>query len=216
VDLAAPEAGFDVTRVDDWHAHLEALLPGGAYDVSFPWLMPDCRSAAALDDEQRRLCSEFSFSRPLLEAAVGFYVRAGDPLIAAVTRAELAGKRLCRPAGHFLFDLQQTGMTAPLLQLEAAPTAADCFARLLRGDVDMVTLLADEAERALRTMGGPAAVAEAPGLRSVHTVHAIALKGNLRGEAALAAIDRGVERLMLSGGWFDVVAAHRSRDHAIR
>jgi len=47
-------------------------------------------------------------------------------------------------------------------------------------------------------------------------VHAVALRGNLRGEAALAAIDRGLERLMLSGGWFDVVAAHRSRDLAVR
>jgi len=145
LDLSAPEAGFDVTRVNDWNAHLRALLPGGAYDISFPWVMPDCRNAAALDDESRRLCSEFTFSRPLLEATVGFYVRVGDPLAAAATRTELAGRRRCRPEGHFLFDLKQTGMTAPLMQLEAAPTAADCFARLLRGEVDMVTLLADEA-----------------------------------------------------------------------
>jgi hypothetical protein len=42
------------------------------------------------------------------------------------------------------------------------------------------------------------------------------MKGSLAGEAALGEIDRGIERIMLSGGWFETVAAHRSQDAALR
>ncbi len=216
MEIAAPGVAYSLSTVNDWDAHLAVLLPGGAYDVSFPWVRPDCNQSAAFSAGLQNLCSDYTFSRPLLEVAIGYYVQSGDALSAATDTAELAGRKLCRPMGQFVFDLQQRGLTEPLLTIVAARDTADCFARLLRGEVDMVSVLTDDAEAAIGAMGRSAAVAEAAGLRTSHTIHAVSRKGDMRGEAALAVIDRGVERLMLSGGWFDVVASHRSREIAVR
>ncbi len=216
VALAAPDADVQIDTAPANKIAQGAFLPGGAFDVSFPWLMPDCGSASPISGETARLCADYSFSRPLLEATVGFYVRAGDALAIAPAATALAGRHVCRPEGHVTLDPAQPGQTGSAPALVTLPSAADCFDRLLAGEVDLVSLLSDDAESAIAALGIAGAVAEAVELRDTRTVHAVARKGDLRGEAALAAIDRGIERLMLSGGWFDLVAAHRRRDRAVR
>ena len=157
-------------------------------------------------------CETLSFSRPIVELAVGFYTRVGDPLIAATDATALAGKRVCRSEEGWLPDLLPGSDGA---QLSTAATAEECFDRLRRGEADVVNLVRERAETAIHRVGFGEAVAEIPGLRAIRTLHAVAMKGNAAGEEALARIDLGIERIMLSGNWFEVVVAHRSQFAAL-
>jgi polar amino acid transport system substrate-binding protein len=207
------ERAVSVSFVADRSAHLAALLPSGAFDVSFPWVKPDCGQPETLGADALRRCETLSFSRPLVEVTVAFYGRIGDPLVMAANAEALAGKRICRPEAAMIPDLA-LGPVSALSQ--TAATAEDCFARLRNGEADVVSLLKDRADAAIGRLGYGEGVIEIPALRSTRSLHAVAMKGSLAGEAALAEIDRGIERIMLSGGWFETVAAHRSQDAALR
>jgi polar amino acid transport system substrate-binding protein len=209
VSAAAPEWDFRVTFINDRSAHLEVLLPDGAYDVSFPWYKPDCTKAGKLSEELRRRCNEFEFSNPLYEVTVGFYTRAGDRLVEAGSHGDLFGKRLCRPKGHFMFDLDQHDLKAPNVSVETQSTATECFTRLMRGQVDVVSLVKSGADGELRQLGISDRVAEIKGLASRQTLHALVLKSNPNGRAYLDIINQGLTSLMASGEWFTVVAFHQ-------
>jgi len=207
------EQAVSVSFVADRAAHLTALLPSTAFDVSFPWVQPDCSQPATLGTDALRRCETLTYSRPLIEVTVAFYGRIGDPLVTAANLEALAGKRICRPEVAMIPDLA-LGPDSALSQ--TAPTAEDCFERLRNSEVDAVSLLKDRADAAIGRLGFGEGVIEIPALRSTRTLHAVAMKGSLAGEAALAEIDRGIERIMLSGGWFETLAAHRSQDAALR
>jgi hypothetical protein len=64
LSLAMQRSGADAGEIDfapDWPAQLSALLPGGGYDVGFPWVRPDCDRPATLGAESRARCRSFDF-----------------------------------------------------------------------------------------------------------------------------------------------------------
>ena len=209
MSAAAPEQEFRITFINDLSAHLDVLLPDGAFDVSFPWYKPDCTKAEQLNDELRKRCDEFEFSNPFYEVTVGFYSRAGDRLTETESHGGLFGKRLCRPKGHFMFDLDQYDLIAPNVSVETPDTAMECFTRLMQGQVDVVSLVKSETEGELRQLGINDRVAEIEGLASRQTLHALVLKSNPNGRAYLDIINQGLASLMASGEWFTVVAFHQ-------
>jgi len=204
---AAPEREVNVTFVDDWSAHL-GLLDQGTYDLGFPWYRPDCSKAERLSASMRRRCDGFEFSAPLFEVAIGYYVRAGDPLAGATAYDQLFGRKLCRPAGYFTFDLDQEDLSEPNLTRIIAPTAADCFTWLMRGEVDVVTLNRSLATAGISRLGLDRRVAEIPALASVQTLHVVAPKGDPEGRADLDLVNQGLADLEASGRWFEVVSRH--------
>lgn len=214
VRAAAPEQDFRVNFINDWSAHLDVLLRDGAFDVGFPWYKPDCSVAEKLSDELRMRCDEFEFSNPFYEVTVGFYSRAGDRLAKTVSYDGLFGKRLCRPKGHFMFDLDQRDLTAPNVSVETPDTAMECFTRLMQGQVDVVSLVKSEADDELRRLGINDRVAEIEGLVSRQTLHALVLKSNPNGRSYLDILNQGLASLMESGEWFTVVTLHRRRQLA--
>jgi len=209
MSAAAPEQGFRISLINDWSSHLDVLLPDGAFDVSFPWYKPDCAKAGKLSEELRLRCSEFEFSNPFYEVTIGFYTRAGDRLVETMSHGDLFGKRLCRPKGHFMFDLDQHNLKGPNVSVETPNTATDCFNRLMQGQVDVVSLVKFGAEGEIRQLGISDRVAEINGLASRQTLHALVLKSNPNGRAYLDIINQGLASLMASGEWFTVVAAHQ-------
>ncbi len=215
VNTAAPEQEFRVTFISDWPAHLDVLLRDGAFDVSFPWHKPDCSKPEKLDEELRIRCDEFEFSNPFYEVSVGYYTRAGDPLVKADSHAGLFGKKLCRPKGPFMFDPDQSNLTASNVAVETSATAIECFFRLLRGQVDVVSLVRSKADAELRRLGIIDEVAEIEGLESSQTLHALVPKSNPNGRAYLDIINQGMASLMASGEWFEVVAYHQSPQLAL-
>ncbi len=211
VSAAAPEQEFRVNFINDWSAHLDVLLRDGAFDVGFPWYKPDCSVVEKLSDELRMRCDEFEFSDPFYDVTVGFYSRAGDRLAETVSYDGLFGKRLCRPKGHFMFDLDQRDLTAPNVSVETPDTAMECFTRLMQGQVDVVSLVKSEADGELRQLGINDRVAEIEGLVSHQTLHALVLKSNPNGRSYLDTLNQGLASLMESGEWFTVVTLHRRR-----
>ena len=204
---AAPEREVEVTFIDDWPTHL-GLLDQGAYDLGFPWYRPDCSKADRLSASMQRRCAGFAFSDPLFEVAIGYYVRAGDPLAGATAYDQLFGRKLCRPAGYFTFDLDQQDLREPNLTRIIPPKAADCFTWLMRGEVDVVTLNKSLAEAGISKLGLDGRVAEIPALASAQTLHVVAPKGDAEGHAYLELVNTGLADLQASGRWFEVVSRH--------
>ncbi len=209
VSAAASEQDFRVNFINDWSTHLDVLLRDGAFDVGFPWYKPDCSVAEKLSDKLRMRCDDFEFSDPFFDVTVSFYSRAGDRLAETVSYDGLFGKRLCRPKGHFMFDLDQRDLAAPNVSVETPDTAMECFTRLMQGQVDVVSLVKSEADGELRQLGINDRVAEIEGLVSRQTLHALVLKSNPNGRSYLDILNQGLASLMASGEWFTVVAFHQ-------
>jgi polar amino acid transport system substrate-binding protein len=204
---AAQERAIKIALVEDWSAHLD-LLEERTFDLGFPWYRPDCSKAEKLGASMRRRCAEFDFSDPLFEVAIGYYVWAGDPLAEATAYDQLSGRRICRPANYFTFDLEQEGLVVPNATLIIAPAASDCFIWLEQGKVDVVTLSKPLAEDEITRRGLDGRVAEIPALASVQTLHAVAPKTNPDGRAYLDLVNAGLTELQASGRRFEVVSRH--------
>ena len=210
-----PEQKFQISFVNDRSAHLTVLLPDGAFDVGFPWYKPDCSKAGKLGEDMQALCTGFEFSNAILEVPVGYYVRADDPLTSATGHSALFGKRLCRPEGHFTFDLDQSDLTAEHVSIAAPSTAETCFSKLARGQVDVVTLAKHKARELIHRLASSGEVAEIQGLASIQTLHASAPASNPNRLAHLDLVNRGLAALMASGRWFEVVSFHHGNKLAL-
>jgi polar amino acid transport system substrate-binding protein len=214
LDAVTPGLDTNVAFINDWAAHLNFLLQAGAFDVSFPWYKPDCSKADKLSTEMQKRCAEFEFSNPIFEVRVGFYTQAGNALAETGTLAALSGKRLCRPSGHFTFDLEQVGLVEPNVSIETQDTAQECFIRLMKGEVDVVTIVKSEGDEQLRNLGIAKAIAEIGGLETVQPLHALVSKQDPNWPVYLELVNRGLAELMASGKWFEVVASHQGRQLA--
>jgi polar amino acid transport system substrate-binding protein len=212
---ASPSQAFTVGFIDDWSRHVSLLRNEDSFDIGFPWYKPDCSAARMLSPQMQTLCSDFQFSRPFAEVPVAFYVRNGDPAGTATSLGALAGKRICRPAGQFTFDLEQAGLASLNVTFERPESALACFAALVRGRVDVVTLAAGDAESEIRLLGIADAIEPVVGLASVQTLHAIVAKANPHATDYLALINRGLENIMRSGKWFETVSSHQGRQIAL-
>lgn len=200
-----PGKPAEITFVSDWTAHA-GLLEKGEFELAFPWYKPDCTRADRLGDDMRARCEKFDFSAPFFELWMAYYVRAGDPLVSAQSYAALAGRRICRPAGYFTFDLDQQDLREPAVTRIFPPSAEDCFALLERGDADVVTLASNAAAPEIARLGLDGRVAEVPALASSQTLHVVAAKSNPRGQDELALVNAGLAELQSSGLWFEVVS----------
>lgn len=207
LDRAAEGRPYRIVMADDWTAHL-GLLERGEFDIGFPWYRPDCERAAGLKPEMRRRCADFAFSEPLFELRMAWYVRAGDPLAEAAEPAALAGRRLCRPASYFTFDLRQAGLMSAETTLVFPETAEECLVLLEAGVVDAVSLARAVAGSEIARLGLQGKLGEIAALASVETLHAIAPKSSIEGQAFLAALDAGLIELKESGRWYEVIARH--------
>ncbi len=195
----------------DWKAALTAPLAASGGPLSFPWYRPDCARVARLGEHMRWRCRSFVFSAPLYEVVVSFWMRQGDPRARATSHDALAGAVICRPRGFFSFDLAQLGLGPPRARLYRPADARSCFRALIEGRVDAVSMSVRNAARVLDAEGLAPLVAEAPQLATVQSLHVLARRGDLRAGAALAALDRGLERLRGDGRWYQIVSRYLDR-----
>lgn len=205
VKAGHPEEPAEITFVRDWRSHA-ALVEKGEYALAFPWYKPDCVLADRLEPELRLRCGRFDFSEPFFEVPVAYYVRAGDPLAGSQAYAALAGRRICRPAGYFTFDLDQQGLREPAVTRIFPRTAEECFTLLDRGGADVVTLARNAARREISRLGLDGIVTEIAALATTQTLHVVAAKSNPHGREDLALVDEGLAELRASGRWFEVVS----------
>lgn len=212
VATAIDRSGIDKTYAVDfennWSSHLDNLLPSGEYDVSFPWYRPNCELGDKLSAEMQDRCSNFAWSEPYYETVVGMYTRADGPLTDARTSFDLFGTRVCRPERYFTFDLEEADLVAPNVSFSQPDTAAECFAALLEGRVDVVTMNVLVAEAAITDMGAAGNIVEMEEMATIQTLHAIALRSNPEALRYLDSINSGIREMSGSGEWISIVRRH--------
>lgn len=204
---ADPGIAYNLSFISDWQAHIDALLPSGAYDLSFPWVRPDCDGSTMLSPGDQSRCNDFVFSGPFYEIVDGFFATRDSGLLTVTSYAGFAGKRICRPEGYTTGVLDAAGLTAPTITLLRGSDAKDCFRALAAGEVDLVSVDAEVGDAMLAKLGLIATVGQNPHLSTILSLHVIAHKSNPRAVAMLAELDKGMMEMYETGEWYEIVSS---------
>lgn len=200
------DRGFEVSYVDDWMAHIDVLLPSGAFDVSIAWESPDCSKLDLLGEFSQRMCTEFDFSLPIYETAYAFNTLNDSEYANARAFSDYAGAVICRPEAWPISDLEVQGLVEPLVSYVHPKSPLDCAEMLLNGEVDLYTIEAETAASNFAELGATDRVSPNPALATFITYHFLTSKSNPRGRVYIAMLNRGITEMRESGEWYDIVA----------
>lgn len=203
---ADPAIPYNLTFINDWQAHIDALLPSGAYDLSFPWVRPDCETTGMLSSGDQARCDNFVFSGPLYEIVDGFFATSASGLAMATKYSEFEGKRICRPEGYTTGVLDAVGLSVPKIELMRSADTEDCFEALMAGKVDLVSIDAEVGDTAIANLGIAKSVQSNPYLTTMQSLHVIAHKSNAAAVDLIGKLDGGVIEMYESGEWYDIVS----------
>jgi hypothetical protein len=203
---ADPAIPYNLTFISDWQAHIDALLPAQAYDLSFPWVRPDCSATATLSAGDLTRCENFEFSAPYYEIVDGYFARADSDLVSATNYTMFEGKRICRPEGYTTGVLDAVGLSVPRVELLRPFETKDCFEALASGKVDLVSIDAEVGDSAIATLGLTGSFLQNPHLMTLQSLHVIAHKSNPRAVEMLRLLDEGLVEMYQSGEWYDIVS----------
>jgi LysM domain len=200
------DRGYEVSYVDDWMAHVDVLLPTGAFDVSIAWEAPDCSKLDLLGEFSIRMCTEFDFSLPIYETAYSFNTLVDSKYANISNFADYAGAVICRPEAWPISDLEVQGLVEPLVTYAHPKSPLECAEMLLSGEVDLYSIEAETASSNFAELGASDRVAPNPALTTFITYHFITSKSNPRGRVYIAMLNRGITEMRESGEWYDIVA----------
>lgn len=187
--------------VDDRRAHLDVLMPIGAFDLAYPWPAPACE-APRPNSRTEMLCNDFLFSRPLYEIDVVTLAPEGSSVLAAKAPAALEGKRVCRPESFPAVDLEDARWPVTIVRTR---TLAKCLDLVRKGEATAASL------PALWATGSQAAGLEpVQALTRTIPIHAAAWRANPGARATIDRLDAGLMRLQKSGRWFAMVSQYLS------
>jgi ABC-type amino acid transport substrate-binding protein len=209
---ADPGIAYNLSFINDWQAHIDALLPSGAYDLSFPWVRPDCDGNDMLSPGDQARCTDFVFSGPFYEIVDGFFATRDSGLLSVSSYADFAGKRICRPEGYTTGVLDEVGLTVPTVTLMRGTDAKECFRALADGEVDLVSLDAELGDATLSKLGLIGTIGQNPHLSTILSLHVIAHKSNPRAVAMLAELDKGIVEMYETGEWYEIVSSALARN----
>lgn len=205
LELSPSPVPYEVVWEEDWSRHLFPLLEDKRYDMGFPWPRPDC---AATPEDAR--CASFHFSDPLLDLPIMLFRRAeGDFFYES--DADIIGKRLCRPKGRFTHDLDRSGrrwLAQGQIELMQPGTPEECFAALMAGQVDAVSLDVFEGAAKIVAMGLRGRVEPVDQPLSREAFHVVISKTHWRGTTHLYRLNAGLARLRESGRYNEIVQRH--------
>jgi polar amino acid transport system substrate-binding protein len=201
---------YNIVWVNDWAAHLNPLLVTRAFDMGFPWYKPDCASFEDLDSNAKFRCQKFFFSAPLFEEQVLVFVRK-DSKITLENENELVGKKLCRQAGVWTFDLDEKGrnwVKDNKVTLMRPQGTEDCFKLLARGEVDAVPIneLTGRTDVLRLDLGNEIKTIEKP--LSFITMHVVIAKTHPQARAMLYYLNTALDGLRASGEYDKIVERH--------
>lgn len=208
---ADPSVPYNLTFISDWQAHIDALLPAQAYDLSFPWVRPDCEAPESLSAGDLTRCENFEFSAPYYEIVDGFFARADSELLSATSFSAFEGKRICRPEGYTTGVLDAVGLSAPRVDLMRPLETKDCFEALASGKVDLVSIDAEVGDSTIADLGMTGDFQQNPHLMTLQSLHVIAHKSNPRAVEMVRMMDAGLIEMYESGEWYDIVSVALAR-----
>lgn len=208
---ADPAIPYNLTYINDWQAHIDALLPSGAYDISFPWVRPDCEAPETLSAGDLARCENFEFSAPFYEIVDGFFMPADSELVSATSYTAFEGKRICRPEGYTTGVLDAVGLTAGKIELLRPIEVTDCFEAVEAGKADLVSIDAEVGDSAIAELGMVGEFTQNPHLMTLDSLHVIAHKSNPRAVQMVRMLDQGIVEMYESGEWYEIVSSALSR-----
>ena len=203
---AAPEQGYAIRWVEDRASHLDPLLSNALLDLGFPWAKPDCAA-----EPGRNLCADFHFSDPMFESLILLFTDRGAPL-SYTKDADLEGRRLCRPKGHPIDDLDRADrrwLSEGKITLKQPQTIRGCFDLLLAGKVDGVAVDEFVGRSAIRTLniaGRIDIVQNRP--VAIQSQHVLVFKGHPRADALLATVNSGLRAIRENGTYQSILDRH--------
>ncbi|WP_165614992.1 LysM peptidoglycan-binding domain-containing protein [Yoonia tamlensis] len=205
-DAVAPQAQTSVTFVNDWGSHMDVLLPSGAFDGTFPWVLPDCEAASLTDDMQAR-CDNYLFADPVYEIVTGLVTRADDVLATAASADAFRGKRVCVPEGYAAILLAGGGLTESDVTYVRPTNPSACFTELAAGNLDAVEMELSQAADIVGKLGLTDQITVNDQLTSISVLTVYVHKENPRADEILSTINSGIEAIRQNGKWFEVVQA---------
>ena len=181
------------------------LLPRQEYTLGFPWRRPVCERPDLLTRTEAALCANYEFSDSLYEEVIGFFTLKGAAPNQNSGYAALEEMRICAPSdvGFGALVTQDVEMTA--FNLLRVDNINQCFNLLIAGDIDAAMGDVVSAVDTLDARGDGDLIEEAPWLGVISTVHAIALRDNAAGMAALSGLNEGLSEIKSSGEWFALI-----------
>ncbi|MGB1010985.1 MAG: LysM peptidoglycan-binding domain-containing protein [Thiolinea sp.] len=194
---------YRLNWINDWSAHLDPLLSEKKYDIGFPWLNPGCPES----DSPR--CN-FLFSKPVFELLIVLFTRAEQPL-KFVEDGDILGKTLCRPTGYFTHDLDNNGrnwLKEGKITLEQPKNVKDCFELLVEGKVDAVAINDFTGREFIAKLGIKDKVVPLERELSIEGLHALVHKTHPRATILINRINRGLEKLHVSGQYDEIMDRH--------
>ena len=201
---------FSISWVNDWSAHLNPLLSTRAFDMGFPWYKPNCEAFEDLDTNAKFRCQKFFFSNPVFEEQVLVFLKADSP-IKMENENELIGKKLCRPAGYWTFDLDDNGrnwVKGKKVTLLSPPTVEECLRLLMDGSVDAVPIneLTGRAAMVRLDLTSKMRVIDKP--LSILTLHVIIAKTHPNARTMLYYFNNALDKLKADGAYDQIVEKH--------
>lgn len=187
LDQVMRVANFEAEIVfhDGW-GELISDTEAGIYDATFPWYY------SAERDEQ------YLLSDSLASTYVMPYV-AKNKVFSVTTKMDLAGYRLCRPAGYFTHDLEEL-FEHPDTELIQPNTLVECFEMLLTDEVDVVPVDLFSAKTAIaNTSQSGDAVQQLGIVFSRQSMHILISRNHPRGEELISRINQALLKLEMRG-----------------
>ncbi len=203
---ADPEQEYTVTFVNDWAAHLEALLPSMAFDASFPWTQPACENSVKLTQYEAKGCETYIYSAPFYEIVEVFFAQNGSGYDSTVDFVDLEGANICRPEGYPTTHLAELYLLPPVTKLTQPERISDCFDMLMAGEVDVVALDSRAGSHAAEAMGISEVVSENPNLNNIVSLQIAVHRENPNAEKLIEMLNRGLLNMHQSGEWRDLIA----------
>ena len=205
---------YKIAFIDDWDAHIDVLLPSGAFDLSIAWSKPDCTKIELLGEFGVRMCTEFQFSVPIYEVAYSYHTLIDSPYARARTFADYAGARICRPQGWSMNNIEVEGLVPPVVTYVQPDTPLDCAKMLLAGEVDVYSIEVETSTANFEELGATDKVMLNPAITSFNTHHFVTSKANPRGREYIEMVDRGIDEMRQSGEWYDILATGLAKFNA--
>ncbi|CUH76063.1 transporter substrate-binding domain-containing protein [Tropicibacter naphthalenivorans] len=196
---------YSITWENDWSKHLFPGLDSKQFDMGFPWYKPPCDQ---MPDNER--CANFHFSDPLVEVLLMLFVRS-DEGFKFDSDDDLLGKSICRPHGFLTFDLDRPGrdwLQNGKVQLVRANNEAECFDKLLAGEVDAVSLNVFLGAQVIKEQGLQGRVVAMERPLSTAGMHVIISKKHWRGTTFLYRFNAGLAKLKESDRYAEIVNKH--------
>ena len=198
---------YSIDWINDWSAHIDPLLERHKYDMGFPWFKPNCEKPEDLAEEDRKRCG-FYFSEPLFDMLIVLFKRSDDTRPLPNDEA-LHGMRLCRPAGYFTFDLTDRGLIpGDTIELDRPQAVADCFNKLVDGEIDYVALNEFTGEGAIKELDYGDLVSASEQLTDTIGLRLIIHREHPDAIALLRQFDKGLNELRKSGRYDEIVGRH--------